>query len=247
MILFNNVWKTYTKELGSPAHPALKGLSFSLRPGQTLGLVGANGAGKSTSIRLLMDFIRPDRGEIHLFGQEPQNPVVRQQIGYLPEVASFPPNLKISDMLKFIARSNAIEKVDMQQRAERWLRLLDLWDARSRPLRNFSKGMQQRASFVLALVAEPELLILDEPMSGLDPLGRAKIIQLILDLKSEGRSILFCSHILEDVDRLTDRILVLHHGEKRFEGLPSDFCTQQEEESLVGAFVRLVESGREHA
>ena len=243
MVLFDNVWKTYAQELGTPDHPALKGLSFSLEPGQTLGLVGANGAGKSTCIRLLMDFIRPDQGCIHLFEQSPHLPAVRSRVGYLPEVASFPDNLKIGDMLNYISRAHCVEKSEIQRRAEKWLRLLDLWDVRNRPLRNFSKGMQQRANFVLALVVEPELLILDEPMSGLDPLGRAKIIKLILDLKNMGKSILFCSHILEDVDRLADRILVLHQGEKRFEGVPSNFCKERQQGNLVDAFVSLVEAG----
>lgn len=243
MIVFENIWKTYTKELGSPAHTALKGLSFSLEAGQTLGLIGANGAGKSTCIRLLMDFIRPDKGQISLFGQALTHPDIRKRIGYLPEVANFPANLTILDMLRFVARSCGLGKAELESRSGKLLKLLDLWEARKRPLRNYSKGMQQRANFVLALVNDPDLLILDEPMSGLDPLGRAKIINLIQELKLQGKTILFCSHILEDVDRLTDRILVLHVGEKRFEGLPADFCKQQNASNIVDAFVTLVEEG----
>jgi ABC-2 type transport system ATP-binding protein len=243
VIAFDGVWKTYTKELGSTAHTALKDLSFTLEAGQTLGLIGANGAGKSTCIRLLMDFIRPDCGKISLFGIPPANPEVRRRVGYLPEVANFPPNLTVLDMLRFVARTNGLTKSELTERSEQWLRLLDLWEARKRPLRNYSKGMQQRANFVLALVSDPDLLILDEPMSGLDPLGRAKIIKLVQELKKQGKTILFCSHILEDVDRLTDRILVLHLGEKRFEGIPADFCKQQGADNIVEAFVNLVEGG----
>lgn len=241
MIVLEDVWKTYTKELGAPAFPALKGVSFSLREGETLGLIGANGAGKSTCIRLLMDFIRPDRGAITLFGQSPRHSRVRCRVGYLPEVASFPANLTILDMLSFVARANGLAKADLAVRSEHWLNLLELWEARKRPLRNYSKGMQQRASFVLALVTNPDLLILDEPMSGLDPLGRAKIIALVKELQQAGKTILFCSHILEDVDRLADRILVLHLGEKQFEGLPADFCREQDAASISEAFVSLVE------
>jgi ABC-2 type transport system ATP-binding protein len=243
VIVFEDVWKTYARELGSPAYPALKGVSFSLQPGETLGLIGANGAGKSTCIRLLMDFIRPDRGRITLFNQSPEMPEVRRQIGYLPEVANFPANLTILDMLRFVARSCGLAKTELTMRAEHWLHLLDLWEARKRPLRNYSKGMQQRANFVLALVTDPQLLILDEPMSGLDPLGRAKIIGLVKELQQAGKTILFCSHILEDVDRLADRVLVLHLGEKQFEGVPADFCRQQQAGSIVEAFVGLVEKG----
>jgi ABC-2 type transport system ATP-binding protein len=239
-IFFSDVWKTYERELGSISQPALRGVNFSVRHGETLGLIGANGAGKSTCIRLIMDFIRPDRGGITLNGRSPQDSKLRRDIGYLPEIASFPSSLTILDMLRFVGATHDLPKTILAQQSEKWLKVLELWEARKRPIRTYSKGMQQRASFVLALVHDPSLLILDEPMSGLDPIGRASISQLIQDLKAQGKTILFCTHILEDVDRLADRLLILHKGEKCFEGTPVELSVAYGTVSIVDGFLHAI-------
>lgn len=241
MIVFQQVTKVYAKELGTEAHTALADVSFSMNTGETLGLIGANGAGKSTCIKLLMDFIRPDTGSISILGNSPKNSEIRSRIGYLPETANFPSNLTVLDMLRFTGSTCNMKQHDIRTSSEKWLRRLGLWDARKRPLRNYSKGMQQRANFAIALLNDPELLILDEPMSGLDPIGRADILALIADLESQGRTILFCSHILEDVDRLVDRVLVLHKGRILFEGTPHSLAEQQGCPSFVDGYLRLVE------
>lgn len=247
MITFSNVWKRYSKELFRPAPYALQDVSFSLAPGKTMGLIGANGAGKSTSIRLLMDFIRADKGTIQVFNTHPGVYSTRNNIGYLPETASFPPNLTIRNLLRYTGATCGIPKKTLKKRSEQWLNELDLWEARKRPLRTYSKGMQQRANFVLALINDPELLILDEPMSGLDPMGRSTIIALIQQLKQSGKTILFCSHILEDVDRLVDDILVLHKGKKVFYGTPAELAARENKETMAEAFVSLVEKEEKHA
>lgn len=247
VISFHNVSKTYAKDIASKAHTALRQVSFSLGEGETLGLVGANGAGKSTSIKLLMDFIRPDKGSISIFGQNPTDHLLRKRIGYLPESASFPPNLTIIDMLLFTGATCQMTKQEINTKGKKWLQRLSLWEARKRPLRDYSKGMQQRANFAIALLHDPELLILDEPMSGLDPIGRADILKLIQELKKEGRSILFCSHILEDVDRVADRVLLLHQGESIFEGTPKELCKQTAMPNFVAGFLALVQGGKAHA
>lgn len=240
IIFFENVYKTYAKQLGELSKIALSDVSFSLGRGETLGMIGANGAGKSTCIKLLMDFIRPNRGTITILGNSPRMNEIRKKIGYLPETANFPSNLTVLDMLRFTGNAGNLPRADIRAASEKWLRRLDLWDDRKRPLRNYSKGMQQRANFAIALLGEPELLILDEPMSGLDPIGRADILSLIADLKSQGRSILFCSHILEDVDRLADRVLVLHNGRKLFEGHPQFLAKQQDCPTFVDGYLSLV-------
>jgi len=247
MIAFALVSKTYAQEIAAKAHTALRDVSFSLAQGETLGLVGANGAGKSTCIKLLLDFIRPDSGTITLLGASPKDPAVRRRIGYLPETANFPANLTVLDMLAFTGRTCQLNKAAIREASEKWLRRLGLWEDRKRPLRDFSKGMQQRANFAIALLAEPELLILDEPMSGLDPIGRADILALIADLKNQGRSILFCSHILEDVDRLADRVLILHKSRKIFEGTPGELAGRQQCQSFVDGYLRLVDEVEHHA
>jgi ABC-2 type transport system ATP-binding protein len=241
MIVFQDIWKTYTKEIFKTSFPALQDISFSLSQGQTLGLVGANGAGKSTCIKLLMDFIRPDKGSITILGKSPKVHENRSRIGYLPETANFPSNLTVLDMLRFTGNACNMPQPDIRTASEKWLRRLNLWDDRKRPLRNYSKGMQQRANFAIALLGEPELLILDEPMSGLDPIGRADILALIGELKSQGRSILFCSHILEDVDRLVDLVLVLHKGKKIFAGQPLTLAEQQGCSAFVEGYLSLVQ------
>jgi len=239
VILFEDISKTYPKQLGSEAHVALSGVSFQMSEGETLGLIGPNGAGKSTSIRLLLDFIRPDQGTIRLLGESPDTPTVRRRIGYLPEVASFPQNLTCMDMLRFAGETCHISAHKIDAVAEHWLNRLDLWDARHRLLRGFSKGMQQRAGFAMALIHDPELFILDEPMSGLDPVGRAEIVNLIQELKAQGKSVLFCSHLLDDVERLVDKVLVLHQGTVLFSGSPEELCASTDE-NIESAFLRLV-------
>ncbi len=246
MIAFEHVAKIYSKEIATPAHIALVDLTFTVNEGETLGLIGANGAGKSTCIKLLMDFIRPDEGNIRIFGVPPSDHQIRSRIGYLPETTNFPSNLTVLDMLHFTGNTCNMQLQDIRAASEKWLRRLGLWDDRKRPLRNYSKGMQQRANFAIALLNEPELLILDEPMSGLDPIGRADILALIAELKGQGRTILFCSHILEDVDRLVDRVLVLHKGKKLFEGLPHTLAEQQGCPSFVDGYLSLVQQVTEN-
>lgn len=249
MISFDNITKSYTGELFRDKPPALQNVSFNLDRGQTLGLIGVNGAGKSTSIRLMMDFIRPDTGAIHLFGQPVSDPHHRNQIGYLPEIASFPANLTILDLLRFTGTTCGLPPKTSKERGEQLLRELGLWEARRKRLSTYSKGMQQRANFVLALLNDPLLLILDEPMSGLDPLGRGQIINLVQGLKAQGKTILFCSHILGDVDLLVDQLLVLHKGRTLFNGTPSALLATENVSSIESAFLSLINChlGEHHA
>lgn len=240
MISFQNISKCYTKELFQKSTSALQDVSFTLPQGETLGLIGANGAGKSTSIRLLMDFIRPDHGTIRVFDLPATDLSLRNRIGYLPETASFPANLTILDLIRFTGVTCDLSAKMRKERGQQLLQDLDLWDARRKPLRTYSKGMQQRANFVLALLNDPQLLVLDEPMSGLDPMGRKKIIDLIGQLKGAGKTILFCSHILEDVDRLVDNILLLHKGQKLFYGTPAELTGREGKTSMTEAFVSMV-------
>jgi len=242
MIEFLSVHKQYEKQIGEKhAHVALRGISFELKQGQTLGMVGPNGAGKSTSIRLMMDFIRPTEGEIRILDKAPGDPAIRKQIGYLPETASFPKNLTCMEMATFAGITCGMNKKAIAEQSEKWLSRLGLWEHRNRLIRSFSKGMQQRMGFAMALLHDPELLILDEPMSGLDPLGRAEIVALTEGLRSEGKSILFCSHILTDVERLTDEVLILHKGKVCFHGGLEQIHQQTGETNLETAFLNVIE------
>ena len=238
VVSFDRVYKTYARQLGEPAHVALTAASFHLQEGETLGMIGPNGAGKSTCLRLILDFIRPDQGEIFIFGYAPARASLRQRIGYLPEAASLPLNLSCLDMMRFAGQSCQMSSEVIAQAAEKWLVRLGLWGDRHRLLRGYSKGMLQRASFALALIHDPDVLILDEPMSGLDPIGRADIVSLVQELKKSGKSILFCSHLLEDVERLVDRLIILHHGSVLFHGTLGELSS--EGEGFEDRFVSLV-------
>lgn len=239
MIQCHQLVKVYPPQLGSAPKQALNGISFELKQGQTLGMIGANGAGKSTCIRILMDFMRPTSGQVHLLGKSPQHPEIRKHIGYLPEIAHFPPSLTCMDLLKFAGTTCGMKTSQIVSRADMLLDRLKLNEARNRQLKSFSKGMQQRASFAMALIHNPDLLILDEPMSGLDPIGRAEIVSLIQDMKKQGKSILFCSHLLNDVERLADRIILLHHGSILLDENTSSI--QQQFPSLEKAFLHTIQ------
>ena len=240
MITFEGVWKRYSKDIFRPAPPALQEISFCQDQGQTLGLIGANGAGKSTSIRLLMDFIRPARGTIRVFNRPASDLSLRNRIGYLPETAYFPANLTALDLIRFTGTTCGMGRTQWRERGDQLLQELGIWEVRKKRLRTYSKGMQQRANFVLALLNDPDLLVLDEPMSGLDPIGRGQIIDLIQRLKAEGKTILFCSHILGDVDRLVDQLLVLHQGRMLFHGPPGDLLAAQGAADIETAFLALI-------
>ncbi len=251
MIQFIQVHKTYPKQINrSPSQHALKGISISLKQGQTLGLIGQNGAGKSTSIRLIMGYMRPDQGKIIVLGDENPSPATRRHIGYLPETSSFPPNLTCMELLRFAGRCCDIPNQIIAERSDELLDRLGILDARNRRLSEYSKGMQQRASFAAALIHDPDLLILDEPMSGLDPMGRAEVIDLIHDLRSQGKSILFCSHLLDDVARITDDVAILHQGKMLYNGSIASLCSQQSAGkpmtgiTLQDAFVSVVKGSR---
>lgn len=243
MIEFQNIWKTYAKEIGTPANVALRDVSFSVYKGQTLGLIGANGAGKSTCIRLILDFIRAEKGTVTLFDTSPRHAISRNRIGYLPEIPHSPESLSVMEIMNFTGKTCLMGSKDIKESAEKWLTRFGLWEVRKRPIRTYSKGMKQRAHFAIALINNPELLILDEPMSGLDPLGREEIFSLLESLKAEGRTILFCSHILEDVDRLVDQVLVLHKGQKLFFGLPGDLIREEEKDTFIQAFINRIGKG----
>jgi len=233
MIRFIDTHKTYPGQINvSPAYHALKGISLALGQGETLGLIGQNGAGKSTSIRLIMGYMRADQGKVIVLGDENSSPATRQHIGYLPEISALPSNLTCMELLRFVGHCSGVQKKQMDERSEMLLERLGIWHERKRRLNTYSKGMQQRASFAAALMHDPELLILDEPMSGLDPIGRSEIIGLIHDLRSQGKSILFCSHLLDDVERITDRVAIIHQGHMLYDGAITDLCADQTEWSI---------------
>lgn len=191
---------------------AVKGVSFAVKPGETFGLVGHNGAGKTTTIKTMLNLIFPTRGEVRLFGKTGGNPADRKRIGYLPENPYVYQYLKPLEFLDFCGRLVGMSAADRLKRSHELLERLSLAHAVDRPIGKFSKGMMQRIGVAQALLHDPELLILDEPFSGLDPVGRKEIRDLILEQRRNGKTMLFTSHVLSDVELLCDRVAILLHG-----------------------------------
>ncbi|MCG7851142.1 MAG: ABC transporter ATP-binding protein, partial [Methanosarcinaceae archaeon] len=218
----------------------LKGLNLTVTQGEIFGFLGPNGAGKSTSIKLLLHFIRPDRGRILVDGLDTARHPFQGLIGYQPESPYFYENLTALETLRFAARASEMERKQIRQRALDVLERMNLADAASRPIRTYSKGMKQRLALSMALIHDPKIYVLDEPMSGLDPLGRRLISDAIRELGRQGKTVFFSSHILSDVESLCDRIGILHKGELLYAGTVEAFV--KEAAGLEEGFVRLIEA-----
>ncbi len=212
LIEINSVSKIFKKEFSRKKIPALQSISLQINEGEVFGFLGPNGAGKSTTIKLLLNLIRPSSGSLSINGRSVSDKNVRRFIGYLPENPYFYDHLSARELLWFGGKSCDMDDTAIRQRTTTLLEELDLIDAMKRPLRSYSKGMVQRAGLALALIHDPKILILDEPMSGLDPMGRKKVFNLILTLKKEGKTVFFSSHILHDIERLCDRAAILING-----------------------------------
>jgi len=177
------------------------------------GFLGPNGAGKSTAIKCLMGLIKPSSGRATIMGQDISTAEARKMVGFLPENPAFYDYLSAEEYLHFVGKVFDMPKPLLQQRSQDMLKLLDLWDARKRPMRGYSKGMVQRLGLAQALIHDPDLYVLDEPMSGLDPIGRALVKDIILDLKKRGKCVFFSTHITDDVEKVCDRVGVINKGQ----------------------------------
>ncbi|MFZ5877132.1 MAG: ABC transporter ATP-binding protein [Nitrospirota bacterium] len=212
-IAFHDVTKIYG---GSRApRTAVDGLSLTIPQGETFGFLGPNGAGKSTTIKVLVNLIFPTSGRALLLGMPVDDPLVRRRVGYLPENPTFYDYLTPEELLWFGGKASGMPTARIRERTARLLDVVDLARVRRQRLRTFSKGMLQRAGVALALVNDPEVVIFDEPMSGLDPLGRKLMADLIRGLKSEGKTVFFSSHILHDIEDLCDRVGIIVGGRLR--------------------------------
>jgi ABC-2 type transport system ATP-binding protein len=207
-----NVSKTYNPGLFKKKVKAVHDLSFDVVRGEVLGLIGPNGAGKSTTIRMLLGLIRPDSGRIHFRGKPLGETAIQREVGYLPENPYLYDHLTLLELLNFCGQSSGLDATQIKRRRQELMGKLNLLEAQKRPLRTFSKGMLQRAGICFALLHDPSIVILDEPMSGLDPIGRKMVFDLVMELKNQGKTIFFCSHILSDVERLCDRIGLMANG-----------------------------------
>lgn len=193
-------------------HRGLDALSLEIPAGGVFGLLGPNGAGKSTTLKLLMNLLWPTSGRAEVLGRPPGDVAARQRVGFLPEHPTFYDHLTAEELLSYFAGLFGYDPAERRRRAARMLDLVGIEEDRRRPLRQYSKGMVQRVGIAQALVNDPELIVFDEPMSGLDPVGRRDVREIILRLRDEGRTVLFSSHILSDAELLCSRIAILSRG-----------------------------------
>jgi ABC-2 type transport system ATP-binding protein len=191
---------------------AVHDVSFEVHRGEILGLLGPNGAGKTTTIKMLMGLIFPTRGRAEILGQSSSSRRAKEQVGFLPESPYFYDYLTANELLDLMGRLSGLDRATRRKRAGELLERVGLGEAKDRPLRKYSKGMLQRVGLAQALVHDPRLVVLDEPMSGLDPIGRKEVRDLIAELRKEGRTVLFSTHILSDVELLCDRVAIIARG-----------------------------------
>ncbi len=215
MLELTNVVKRYATVT------AVDSLSFLVEPGGIYGLLGPNGAGKTTTIRMIMGIIEPDEGSIEIFN-EPFNEKVKERIGYLPEERGMYRKMKVLDHIVFLGEIKGVPKRIAIERARKWLDKVELGDWGDKTVESLSKGMQQKIQFISTVLHEPQLLILDEPFTGLDPINTQLLKDIIIEMKNEGRTIVLSTHLMDQVEKLCERICLINKGQKVLEGRLAD-------------------------
>jgi ABC-2 type transport system ATP-binding protein len=205
--------KTFRQGFWMRRVEAVRGISFSVEPGEIFGFLGPNGAGKTTTIKMLTGLIRPTAGKAQVFGKDVPSPEAMLRVGFLPENPYVYPYLTPREFVALCARLSGLSGQELRRRVAYSVERVGIAYAADRQVRRLSKGMLQRTGLAAALVATPDLLLLDEPMSGLDPVGRKEVRDLILEERKNGRTIFFSTHILSDVETLCDRVVILRKGE----------------------------------
>jgi ABC-2 type transport system ATP-binding protein len=207
--------KEVTKSFGE--FRAVSSLSLTARAGRIYGLLGPNGAGKTTTIRMIVNITAPDSGRIELFGQQ-MNSVLQDHIGYLPEERGLYKKMKIGAQLRFFGELKNMRRSHLNEAIDRWLEKLKLADWKNKKAEELSKGMQQKIQFITAVLHDPDLLILDEPFSGLDPINVELLKDTVLELKAAGKTIIFSTHLMEQAEKLCDDICLMNRSQKVLDG-----------------------------
>lgn len=211
---------------------AVDNLNLEVRPHEIFGLLGPNGSGKSTTIKIVLGLLRPTRGRVAVFGKPPSDVSIKKRIGYLPEESYMYPFLNARETLDYYGRLFEIDHRTREKRIDELLDMVGLTNAQFRPVREYSKGMQRRIGLAQALINDPDLLILDEPTTGLDPIGTRQVKDLILELGRRGKTVLLSSHLLADVEDCVDRLVILYGGKIRAHGTCEELLEAQERTSI---------------
>jgi ABC-2 type transport system ATP-binding protein len=210
--------KIYRDFWGRESVKALDGLNMDVKQGEVFGLLGPNGSGKTTTVRLILGLLFPSKGAVRLFGRNPGRVDIKKRIGYMPEESHLYPYLDAEETLDFFGRLFHIGREERRKRVDALIDMVGLNRARKRPVGQFSKGMARRIGLAQALINDPDFLILDEPTTGLDPIGTREMKDLIITLRQRGKTILLCSHLLADVEEICDRVSILYGGKQRASG-----------------------------
>jgi ABC-2 type transport system ATP-binding protein len=233
IVQVRNVVKEFRPGLGLRRKRVLHGVSFDVLDGEIFGFVGPNGAGKTTTLKILMGLIRPTEGNASILGRDVSESEFRDQIGFLPENPYFYPYLTATEILDFYARLSGVDSSRRRARVDQLLEMVNLKHAANERLRTFSKGMLQRIGVAQALIHDPQVVFLDEPMSGLDPIGRKEIRDVILDLRAAGKTVFMNTHILPDVEMICDRVAIIVKGVIRHQGRIEDFLSNSDLSAAV--------------
>ncbi|MEO0281835.1 MAG: ABC transporter ATP-binding protein [candidate division WOR-3 bacterium] len=209
----SNVKKIYKTQFPFKTFVALKNISFDVLENEIFGFLGPNGAGKSTTLKIIMGILKPTEGTVSIFGKNIFERCVREKIGFLPENPSFYPFLTTYETLEHIGTLFNIEKNILSDRIKTLISLVGLENSMNSKVGTFSKGMIQRLGIAVSLINDPQLLVLDEPMSGLDPIGRKEIKDIIITAKKRGKTVIFSTHILPDIEMIADKVCVINKGE----------------------------------
>jgi ABC-2 type transport system ATP-binding protein len=203
-------------------HTAVDALSLTVPSGVIYGLLGPNGAGKSTTIRMILNIYGPDSGSVRLFGEQGSGREYSARIGYLPEERGLYPKMRVLDVLLFLAELKGVDRRAARSKALTWLERLGLSDWRMRKVNELSKGMQQKVQFISTILHEPDLLVMDEAFSGLDPVNSQVLKDTVLELRAQGKTILFSTHIMEQAEKICDHVCIIARGKKLVDGTMSD-------------------------
>ncbi|MBU0570623.1 MAG: ABC transporter ATP-binding protein [Candidatus Omnitrophica bacterium] len=227
---------------GKKKWEALRGITLTVKKGGIFGFLGPNGAGKTTTIKLLLGILTPQIGTLSVFGGIPAIPRTRMKIGYMPEIADYYRYLTPGELLYMYGDIFGIDRKILTGRINELLEMVGISESAGRQMRTFSRGMKQKVSFAQALINDPDLLILDEPTGGLDPIARKKMREVMISLRDKNKTVFFSSHELSEVELVSDRVAILNKGRVLKEGLLSGFLSAKgEKQTLEGYFLEIIE------
>lgn len=233
VVNLQNVYKEYRAFFSSTKVNALNGLSLKIYKGETFGLLGPNGSGKTTTIKIILGLLKIKSGEVNVFGFSPDNVDIKRKIGYMPEESYLPRYLTVEEVLYFYGGLFYKDKNYIKNKVTELIKLVGLEEHKKKKIKELSKGLARRTTFAQAIINDPQLLILDEPTTGLDPISSVTIKNVVKNLKNKGTTIILCSHLLQDIEELADRLILLYEGKVLKEGTVKDFLTIHDRLQIV--------------